>query len=60
MTPEQAPAFKCKKKDSLHNAEVGDIIKMSAKSLKEFDEEFPRWRDKYVELTLKEEMDALK
>lgn len=60
MEKEKTPAFKCIKKCDLHHASVGDIIKMSIKSLEEFDKEFPKWRDKYVELTLEEELKSIK
>lgn len=57
---EQTPTFKCIERDEeLHHAEVGDIIKMSPKSLEEFDKDYPNWRDKYVELNLDEELKEL-
>ena len=50
------PTFKCIQDCDLHHAKCGEIIKMSPNSLIEFDLLFPKWRDKYVQLTLEEEL----
>jgi len=57
---EQTPTFKCIKKCDLHHADVGDIIKMSVLSMKYFDENNDGWRKKFVELSLAEELAAIK
>lgn len=56
----QTPTFKCLKKCSLHNCVKWDIIKMSFESLKECDEKHEWWRDKFVELSLDEELKFIK
>lgn len=51
----QSYAFKCLKKCDLHHADIGDVIKMSHKSLEECDKEYPGWEKKFVELSENEE-----
>jgi hypothetical protein len=53
------PTFKCLKEDDLHHAKVGDVIKMSPKSLIECDKLYKGWRKKYRELDLEEELKEL-
>lgn len=59
---EQTPTFQCIKKYDSLNANIGDVIKMSPKSEKEFDEDerFVGWRKHFKALTLEEELALIK
>lgn len=53
--------FKCIQEDSeVHHAKIDDIIKMSDSSYEEFNEQFPGWEEKYISLTLEEELKEVK
>lgn len=58
---EQTPTFRCIKKHDLLHASVGDVIKMSPKSVAELDEDkrFTNWRKSFTEITLKEELSLI-